>query len=99
MATGYSDTPQTLEELLQQCQEWDGAISRVVPHFVYNDVQPNEFTPPRLEAVSVWVDDENDPEAEDYEQLWRLTSVGWVRLFDGGGDASTSGGSVMTGRS
>lgn len=91
MVTGFNQTPATLDELIAQCQEWDGRVVRIVPYFA-------QLLPDRLESVGIWVDDENDPSGGEYEQCWRLTSRGWVLSGDGAGDPCTNGGSVLTGR-
>jgi len=92
-----NETPKTLDELISQCQEWDGQVVKVVPYFRSFDVQPGEYRADRLDYVSISILPTDEKEGE-YEIDWRLSSTGWVLAGDGAGDPCTNGGSVLTGR-
>lgn len=79
MVTGYNDTPQTLDELIQQSNEWDGDVVAVVPGFMRFDVQPGEFKPDRLDWVTLKI--KND-DGNVWDSIWRLTNRGWVLSCD-----------------
>jgi len=90
----YAHNPKTLDQLISQCQNWDGEVKRVVPYFGGGDPS-GEGAGTRLESVGIWLDSGDG----EYEVCWRWASPGhWTMCGDGAGDPSTAGGSVLTGR-
>lgn len=88
----YHPNPKTLEELIEQCQIWDGDIIQIIPSFNHDNVL-NYVTIIIKQGEELCL---NNPDT--WEQNWKYVNGKWKACSGNNSDPCINGGSVLTGR-
>ena len=97
----YSHKPKTLDQLIQQVQNFDGEVVRVEPHFGEYDHQGEGESPQTIQtivSVGIWILPYDEEQPIETEMCFNSVCGGWRLAGDGAGDPCVNGGSVLTGR-